>query len=118
MKGVSMILEGLNSNRVEESADKPLAGDAKTIGLMSKDGRKAWLENAPNHSTIKGLFSLRTNQEQVIEKVSAVVKGTGSMSYGMTRQESYWTLAGAKEPYISKTLKEAANGTSKYYYCK
>lgn len=102
---------------VLESKDS-ISISASELGAMSKDERLDWLNTAPDGSKITGLYSIRSDFEQRIEKRSGYKKVYGGIGAGSSLSYSSWYVAGYEDPYISSTIRKAYDGTSKYYYTK
>lgn len=83
---------------------------------MTKEERRQWTENAPVGTKIEGLVDRRTGRSIEVEKVTGYSMPRATLGGGVSRlQETYWTVNGSKDPYINRTLREAEEGTSKYY---
>ena len=82
---------------------------------MSKEDLKKFLDDAPAGTEIKGLCSKRTGNELVVKKHEGYKAVYGGIGAGTRIKESYWQVDGSPDHYISVTIREAINGTSKYY---
>jgi predicted ABC-type ATPase len=96
-----------------ESKNKNASNEYKSG--MSKEERKAWLENAPVGTKISGLYSKRTGNEISVEKQEGYHQIYGGVGAGTKIKETYWTIEGSKTTTPAKTLREAEEGTNKYY---
>ena len=105
---------------IKENVEKPWTIDAYKLGTMTKEERNNWLNDAPDGSTITGLYNKDgpyTDIEITIRKESGYEKLYGPMSGNTPIRYSEWKKAGYKDPYISRTIRDASEGTSKYYLC-
>lgn len=91
---------------------------ANDIGSMSREERIQYLNDAPVGTKISGLVSIRSGMEQVVEKHEAYSRVYGGVGAGSAILETYWTIGGSKDNYISSTIKDAADGKSRYYKLK
>ena len=99
-----------SKNNKTESKDT-----AASLGTMSKEDRRKFLDEAPAGTKLSGLYDLRTGSELTVEKQSGY--SDVFTRYGTREKLAYndWYIAGVKQPLMSRTLREAAEGTNKYY---
>jgi len=91
---------------------------AQSLGKMTREERKQWLENAPAGTKITGLYNKSgpyAGEEVEIEKKSGYKKQPDITGRLGAVEFSEWTNGGYADPYMAKTLREAFEGTSKYY---
>lgn len=85
------------------------------LGTMSKEDRRAALDNAPVGTRISGLISKRTGNEVHVEKVEGYSRVYGGIGAGSSIKSTVWEVEGSTDPYISRTIRTAVEGTNKYY---
>lgn len=96
-----------------ESKSKNASNEYK-LG-MSREERKAWLENAPVGTKISGLYSKRTGNEITVEKREGYRQIYGGAGAGTKIKETYWAIEGSETTVPAKILREAEEGTHKSY---
>lgn len=101
--------------RICEDVDEPISIQAAELGTMSKEDRLNWLQSAPDDSRIYGLINKRTGEEVIVRKRCGYVRSSSYLNTYDSRNFGEWLISGYADPIISTTIKQATNGTNRYY---
>lgn len=101
--------------RICEDVDEPISIQAVELGTMSKEDRLNWLQSAPDDSKIYGLIDKRTGREVIVRKRCGYVRSSSYLNTYDSRNFGEWLISGYADPRISATIKQATDGTNKYY---